>query len=173
MESTKPRRKHTPKSHAAQQKEQVQDQALDSSVHSKASATSAGTTFTKEDGLSLFTSLTESFMSDMKSQSEAMIMAMVEQQQLDRQEQKEEQRLLKIEHEEQQAEQRQERTEQRRLNAQTDARFLQMLQVFTQQTTLQGIPPSPLPPPWTIVISPTAVAASSTPAVRPPHTSVT
>jgi hypothetical protein len=39
------------------------------STHSNASATSAGTTFTKEDGQSLFTSLTESFLEDMKSQA--------------------------------------------------------------------------------------------------------
>ena len=103
-------------------------------------------------------SLTELFISYMKSQSEAM-MAMVDQQKLDRQEQKEEQRLLKIEHEE-------ERAEQRRLNAQTDARFLQMLQAITQQTT-QGIPPSPLTPPPAIVISPTAVAAPRSQAARP------
>jgi hypothetical protein len=37
------------------------------SVHSHASATSAGTNFTKDDGISLFTTLTESFMEDMKS----------------------------------------------------------------------------------------------------------
>ena len=103
-------------------------------------------------------------MSDIKSQSEAM-MAMVEQQQLERQEQKDEQRRLKIERDEQQAEQRQKRAEQRRLNAETDARFIQMLQASIQQST-QGIPPSPLPPPLTIVISPTAVAAPPTQAVR-------
>jgi hypothetical protein len=39
------------------------------STHSNASTTSVGTTFTKEDGQSLFTSLTESLIDDMKSQS--------------------------------------------------------------------------------------------------------
>jgi hypothetical protein len=39
------------------------------STHSNVSATSAGTTFTKEDGQSLFTSLTESFMEEIKSQT--------------------------------------------------------------------------------------------------------
>jgi hypothetical protein len=39
------------------------------SVHSNTSATSAGTNFTKEDGQSIFTSLTESFMDDLKSQN--------------------------------------------------------------------------------------------------------
>ena len=97
----------------------------------------------------------------MKSQSEAM-MAMVDQQKLDckldRQQQKEEQRLLKIERNE-------ERAEQRRVNDLTDAKFLQMLQAFTTQTT-QGILPSPIPPPSTIVISPT-VAAPPTQTTRP------
>jgi hypothetical protein len=32
-----------------------------------------GTTFTREDGQSLFTSLTESFISDMKSQTDAVL----------------------------------------------------------------------------------------------------
>jgi hypothetical protein len=44
-----------------------------SSTHSDVSATSEGTTFTSEDGQSLFTSLTESFISDMKSQTEAVM----------------------------------------------------------------------------------------------------
>ena len=174
VSSKKSRKKHTPKSHEAQQTARTQDQALDSSVHSKVSATSAGTTFTREDGVSLFTSLTESFMSDMKSQSEAM-MAMVDQQKIDRhadrQAHKEEQRQQKLEREEAQRqlknEREEERAEQRRLNAQTDAKFMQMLQAFTQQTT-QGIPPSPLPPPSTIVISPTAVAAPPTQVARQP-----
>jgi hypothetical protein len=39
------------------------------STHSNASATSVGTTFMKEDGQLLFTSLTKSFIDDMKSQS--------------------------------------------------------------------------------------------------------
>ena len=86
-------------------------------------------------------------------------MAMVDQQRLERQQQKEEQRLLKIEREKEQA-------EQSRVNAQTDARFLHMLQAFTPQTT-QGIPPLPLPPPSTMVISPTAAAAPPTQTARP------
>jgi hypothetical protein len=52
----------------AQKKENINN--IDSaSTHSNASATSVGTTFTKEDGQSLFTSLTKSFIDDMKSQS--------------------------------------------------------------------------------------------------------
>jgi hypothetical protein len=39
------------------------------STYSNVSATSTGTNFTKEDGQSLFTSLTESFMEEMKSQT--------------------------------------------------------------------------------------------------------
>jgi hypothetical protein len=39
------------------------------STHSNASTTSAGTSFSKEDGQSLFTTLTESFIEDMKSQT--------------------------------------------------------------------------------------------------------
>jgi hypothetical protein len=39
------------------------------STHSNASATSTGTTFTKEDGHSLCTTLTESFIEDMKTQT--------------------------------------------------------------------------------------------------------
>jgi hypothetical protein len=86
-----------------------------SGTHSKTSAASAGATFTREDGNSLFTSSSESFVADVKSQSDAML-ATVEQQKLDRLEHKEEQRLAPA--------------EQAAVDAQTNLRFLQMLEAF-------------------------------------------
>jgi hypothetical protein len=57
---------HSP---APLQKKTTASNFNNTSTHSNTSATSAGTTFTKEDGQSLFTSLTESFLEDMKSQA--------------------------------------------------------------------------------------------------------
>jgi hypothetical protein len=93
-----------------------QDRMDHSSNHSAASATSGGTTFTREDGQSLFTSLTESFMSDIKSQTDAVlqqnktIMAMV-------------------------ASQTEMREEQAAQNAKNDDRFERMLTAFMQHST--------------------------------------
>jgi hypothetical protein len=58
---------------ATPQQDHQQTPMDNTSSHSVASATSGGTTFTREDGHSLFTSLTESFLSDMKSQTDAVL----------------------------------------------------------------------------------------------------
>jgi hypothetical protein len=47
-------------------------QPMDSSAHSNASATSAGTTFTRDDAQSMFTSLTESFVERLDNQNAIM-----------------------------------------------------------------------------------------------------
>jgi hypothetical protein len=111
-----------------------------SSTHSKTSAASAGTTFTREGGISLFTSLSESFMADVKSQSDAML-AIVEQQKLDRLEHKEEQRLA--------------RAEQAAVNEQTNLRFMQMLEAFAQHSTQGATHPN------TLLAQPTAQHATN------------
>jgi hypothetical protein len=93
------------------------------SHHSKASASSAGTNFTKDDAMSLYTTLTESLMEDMKSQTEK-LMGIITQ---DRTDHKEEQRLA--------------REAQELQNQRTDARFEKLIQAFSQQATTNS-PPS-------------------------------
>ena len=56
------------KSLPTEEQNQVMGPLDASSVHSHASGTSGGTTFIKEDGVSLLTSMTESLMEDFKSQ---------------------------------------------------------------------------------------------------------
>jgi hypothetical protein len=72
-----PTQKHdnsTPKQYAKNNSTAPPLQQFDNvSTHSNASATSAGTSFTREEGQSLFTSLTESLMSDIKSQTDAVL----------------------------------------------------------------------------------------------------
>jgi hypothetical protein len=109
-----------------------------SSNHSNASATSAGTTFTREDGQSLFTSLTESFMEDIKSQTEAVmqqnktLMDMFAQQnELNKQHTAREQLY---------------REAQEAHNAKTDDKFAQMMTAFIQQGINNRPSTSPSPP---------------------------
>jgi hypothetical protein len=92
-----------------------------SSTHSNVSATSGGTTFTKEDGQSLFTSLTESFISDMKSQTEAVL--------------QQNQILMALV-----ASQADMRAEQTAQNANNDDRFERMLAAFMQHSTTDKPP---------------------------------
>jgi hypothetical protein len=101
--------------------------------HSNASATSAGTTFTREDGQSLFTSLTESFMDEIKSQhavvmetNKTLIEWMTKQAERDE--------LIRTEQAAQAARERLLRAEQTVHNRQTDQRFFDMIKAFTAQS---------------------------------------
>jgi hypothetical protein len=103
------------------------------SNHSNASATSAGTTFTREDGQSLFTSLTESFMDEIKSQhavvmetNKTLIAWMTKQAERDE--------LIRTEQAAQAARERLLRAEQTEHNRQTDQRFFDMIKAFTAQS---------------------------------------
>jgi hypothetical protein len=102
------------------------------SVHSNASATSAGTNFTKEDGLSLFTSLTESFVEDLKSQNAAVIENHKNMMEL----MKAQSNREVLQREAQQAENAAIRAEQAAQAIKTDERFEQMLQAFMTHSTI-------------------------------------
>jgi hypothetical protein len=74
MKQKQPRKPKDIETGTSRTKGQEKNHQLDSSsTHSNVSATSGGTTFTREDGQSLFTSLTESFISDMKSQTDPVL----------------------------------------------------------------------------------------------------
>jgi hypothetical protein len=111
------------------------------SNHSKASPISAGTTFTKEDGVSLFTSLTESFMTNMVQRNAEMMATMLESQkefrdtQLAKDERAEAAQLAKEERNEaaQRAREKKDAGKEERNNK----RFELMLQAFTNQSIRQ------------------------------------
>jgi hypothetical protein len=100
---------------------------------SNASATLAGTTFTREDGQSLFTLLTKSFMNEIKSQhavvmetNKTLIDWMTKQSERDE--------LIRTKQATQAARERLLRAEQTEHNRQTDQRFFDMIKAFTAQS---------------------------------------
>jgi spore germination cell wall hydrolase CwlJ-like protein len=108
------------------------------SNHSNASPISAGTTFTKEEGVSVFTSLTESFMMDMVQRNAEMMATMLESQkefreaQIAKDERTEAAQLAKEERNE--AAQRAREKKDQEKEERNDRRFELMLQAFTNQS---------------------------------------
>ncbi len=161
LPSKKARHKNNKQQNSNQKSEEQNHQNETSSHQSKGSAISTGTTgttFTREDGVSLFTTLTESFMEESKNQTQQMLL-MIQQQNQDRKEEKverlEQQRIQNAERLEQQriqnetntrletarldqqriqTEQQQRQTE---TNARMETRFEKMLQAFITQATIE------------------------------------
>jgi hypothetical protein len=132
MVSTQPKQRKPKQGQQAQQSAPLES----ASVHSVVSATSAGTTFTKEDGQSLFTSLTESFMDDMKAQNAAVMETHKNMMKL-MQQQSERDQLLRAE---QAADNALLRAEQAKQATRTDERFESMLKAFMNHSTANTEP---------------------------------
>jgi uncharacterized Zn-finger protein len=111
-------------------------QALDNaSTHSASSATSAGTNFTREEGQSLFTSMTNSILSDLKSQSESVTstllsMAALQATMCTEQVEQNERNDARFERA-----QKERHAEQVAQNERTDTRFERMMTAFMQHST--------------------------------------
>jgi hypothetical protein len=116
------------------------------SNHSNASPISAGTTFTKEDGVSLFTSLTDSFMTEMVQRNAEMMAKMLESQkefgdaQIAKEDRAEAAQLAKEEKNDAAQRAREKKAEEK--EERNDKRFELMLQAFTNQSISHPVPRS-------------------------------